>query len=64
MSELAKGYTCTCGKEHTYPAYVYAHWNIALTHTCECGLRWTIMQGIPVIENVPKMSPRKLVRRK
>lgn len=38
MSLLPKGYMCVCGKEHEFSAYVYAHWNDKLVHTCDgCG---------------------------
>lgn len=43
--ELPKGYKCTCGKFNEYPAYVYAHWDIELVHTCDCGKIWTICEG-------------------
>lgn len=44
---LAKGFTCTsCGREHEYPAYVYAHWNVGLVHTCKCKARHCITRGI------------------
>lgn len=46
-TELPKGYTCsTCGKEHAYPGYVYAHWRESLTHDCECGAKHTIFEGV------------------
>jgi hypothetical protein len=47
MSELAKGFTCTCGAEHAYPPYVFAHWRDKLTHTCEhCGALHEIVMGV------------------
>jgi len=42
------GYTCACERTHKYPAYVYAHWNDELTHTCECGRTATIQNGVAV----------------
>lgn len=46
-SILPKSYTCKCGAEHTYPAYVFAHWNEILTHTCEkCGAKHDVLRGI------------------
>lgn len=45
MAELIEGYTCMCGKFHKYPGYVYAHWTIELTHTCDCGKKWKIYEG-------------------
>ena len=43
--DLSKGYTCTCGKFNRYSAYVYAHWTVELVHTCDCGKRWSILEG-------------------
>ena len=43
---LPKGFTCDCGREERYPAYVYAHWNTALTYTCDCGQKWSLFRGI------------------
>jgi hypothetical protein len=40
-----KGYTCECGIFNRYPAYVYAHWTAKLTHTCDCGRKYTIRNG-------------------
>lgn len=40
------GYTCICGEVHKYPAYVFAHWDEELIHTCEkCGTKHDIYQG-------------------
>ena len=44
--EPAKGFTCKeCKREHVYPSYVHAHWDIVLTFKCECGARYTIYKG-------------------
>ena len=45
--ELPKGFKCTtCNKEHIFPAYVYAHWDDLLIHTCdECGAKHSVMCG-------------------
>lgn len=53
---LPKGYTCTeCGTTHVYPAYVYAHWDVPLTHTCDCLARFHIISGIAsLISSTPK----------
>ncbi len=49
-TELPKGYTCTCGTEHAYPGYVYAHWNESLTHTCEtCQAQHEVIRGIATL---------------
>ena len=44
---LPKGFTCDCGREHKFPLYVYAHWNILLTMTCEsCSRTYEIQNGV------------------
>lgn len=51
---LPKGFKCTCGKEHPFVDYVYAHWNIELTTTCDqCGTKWIVRRGL-VWEDRPK----------
>lgn len=40
-----KGFTCTCGKEQTFPLYVYAKWDIPLVFTCDCGKKWDLLRG-------------------
>lgn len=35
---LPKGYQCPkCKTDHEFPSYVFAHWDVLLTHTCGCG---------------------------
>jgi len=44
--DLPKGYTCTkCGAFHRFTAYVYSHWDMPLTHLCDCGVHHDIMRG-------------------
>lgn len=43
---MKKGYTCKCGKYNAFDVYVFAHWDIPLTHACECGRKNTIMRGV------------------
>jgi len=46
MSDMPKGFTCECGKQHDYPAYVYAHWDVPLVHTCDkCGRQHDVLRG-------------------
>ena len=48
-SELPKGYTCLCGAEHAFHVWVFSHWDIPLTHTCEkCGSINTIQRGVRI----------------
>ena len=40
------GHKCDCGKEHKWPAYVYAHYHERLTHTCDvCGRKVIVLSG-------------------
>lgn len=43
--KLASGFTCKCGIKHSYPLYVYAHWDTSLIFTCTCGARYDILRG-------------------
>lgn len=46
--DLTKGYICSglrCGRYHKFPAYVYAHMNEEIVHTCECGRKNIICEG-------------------
>ena len=44
---LAKGYSCeTCGVENKYSGWVYAHWRDLITHSCDCGAKYSIFAGI------------------
>lgn len=44
--EEPNGFTCKCGKEHIYPAYVYSHWRERLDHTCDvCNSVHAIIMG-------------------
>jgi len=44
--DLPKGFTCGCGKEHLYPAYVYAHWDDLLNFKCStCDAKYAILRG-------------------
>ena len=56
MEEIAKGYTCACGKFHKFNGYVYAHWNIQLVHVCACGRENKIKGGIAEISNLPNKA--------
>lgn len=45
-SEIPRSYKCPkCGKDHTFPAYVYAHFDESIVHTCECGEKNEIIKG-------------------
>jgi len=47
VAPLPKGFTCDCGREEIYPSYVFAHWDEALTYTCEgCDQKWVVFRGI------------------
>ncbi|VVB52807.1 Uncharacterised protein [uncultured archaeon] len=42
---LPKSYKCACGKVHVHPAYLYAHWDEIITHTCDCGRKNDLLRG-------------------
>ena len=35
-----------CDRVHALGAYVFAHWDDELTHTCDCGHRHTVLRGV------------------
>lgn len=40
------GFHCTaCGRVARFDQYVNAHWDLRLTHTCECGQKHMVEQG-------------------
>ncbi len=50
--EMNESFKCTkCGAEHAFTAYVYAHWNEVLTHTCTCGAKHDIQRGNVIYVN-------------
>jgi transcription elongation factor Elf1 len=51
VSDTDKGFTCKpCGTYHKYPSYVYAHWDMTLTHTCpKCGAKHEIVSGVATL---------------
>jgi len=41
-----RSYTCACGVEHVFSLWVYAHWNIKITHKCDvCGQVNILLKG-------------------
>lgn len=44
--QLKKGYRCPgCKKVNKFSVWVFAHWNIPITHSCDCGRKNTLQQG-------------------
>lgn len=44
--DLGDTWVCECRKKHVLDdAYLAAHWDIELIHTCTCGLKHTIKSG-------------------
>lgn len=40
------GHNCaTCKMAHRWPAYVFAHWDMPLQHTCDCGEVSQLLSG-------------------
>lgn len=57
---LPKGFKCQCGLFHEYDVYVYAHWDIRLTHTCACGRVHEVLQGKATFQySVRKEKPNQ-----
>ncbi len=47
----SSSYVCTkCGKEHAFPAYVYAHWDMEVIHTCDCGAKHVLLRGVARVQ--------------
>jgi len=63
MDEIAKGWTCECGKEHKFGSYVYAHWDMTLLHTCEfCQRKHEVIQGeVTLVPEEPVKKARKKI---
>ncbi len=40
-----ESWRCACGREHSFSAYVAAHWNDELVHGCGCGAHRTFLCG-------------------
>jgi hypothetical protein len=41
-----QSYLCVCGVEHVFSLWVYAHWNIKITHKCDvCGQVNILLKG-------------------
>jgi len=46
LPKLPKTAKCPkCGKETGLSGYVYAHWDIELCRTCECGCYHGLLRG-------------------
>jgi hypothetical protein len=58
-------YTCKCGLQNEFAPYVFAHWNVQIVHSCDCGRKNCILRGRIVkwgkVENEKqKLEVRKL----
>jgi hypothetical protein len=43
---IPAGHICKCRKKQKWPAYVYAHYHVRLSHICEnCNNKTIIFQG-------------------
>lgn len=40
-----KGITCSCGKFTAFSMWVFAHWNIEISFTCECKKKFNLVSG-------------------
>ena len=55
---LAPGgsWACECGEVHILGAYVAAHWDVPLEHTCSvCGCKRQVLSG--VLTSMEEMNP-------
>ena len=43
--ELPKGFVCACDKFNKFPPWLYAHWDVEVEFTCECGRVYRIWMG-------------------
>jgi hypothetical protein len=40
-----EAWRCQCGKVHTFGVWAAAHWDVVLTHNCDCGLQHDFKSG-------------------
>lgn len=51
---MPKGFTCTnCQTYHAFGPYVLAHWDLPLVHTCPCGAKHDIREGVATLQSPP-----------
>lgn len=65
--QLAAGFTCRtkgCFKHHNFGPYVWAHWDLPITHTCgNCGAVSQLQRGVARLSRpgkLRKLDPAKL----
>lgn len=47
QKDLPESFTCTgCNKVHELGAWVCAHWYETITHTCDCGAKHDLLEGL------------------
>lgn len=60
---MAAGFDCECGVHHPFSAYVCAHWDERLEHTCsKCKRVHTMRKGVVKLKEQIKPKPPKKVR--
>lgn len=65
-TDMPKGFDCQCCKKHhVYFAYVFAHWDIELSHKCDaCDAEHSILRGVahmisfPAVEHDEAQEPK------
>jgi hypothetical protein len=57
--KLTDDWRCECGKVHDLGCYVAAHWTDRLTHTCDCGRKHGIKNGVlSLTKDIRKGKPK------
>ncbi len=57
---LGEGFNCECGEHHDFGAWVAAHWDEELIHTCNnCGRSHTLHKGHITLNGKPKLKVKK-----
>lgn len=60
--KLAKGFRCECGAWEEYPAWLFAHWDDRVNHTCDvCGRKHVLFRGEARLigQPAPKRTQKK-----
>lgn len=60
QKEFPATFTCTgCNEVHEFAAWVCAHWYETITHTCDCGAKHDLLEGVVKRAVLPKAKSVK-----